>query len=448
MTDSGSAKKIGEPWPKPPPPPRSIFTLLEELLGCVFGNLEFYQGALHYWLMWRLPQIVELTRAAPGLKFHYCAATPRDLYRDFNRLFLLPDLLTIGQCGPLLMPEPLFFLHDFDKTWPNVDGKHNALAGIACKPDRPVPNEMLPFLRFYVAPLAHLERIVYVPLSTMLSGPTPESTPLEAAALHLEHVMKTARDDGLPFGGSSVKERTIEALEQFSKPNAPESLPMHRPDDPAPPDFTNMQRRDGRLVEPDALYPIVDSRWTSRDILAFEFYLSRCLDSMLLVGGEWADMLPVPGHHFDLQLPYIQDIPPDALAAAIGEDHRAFRKFRTSISTALSEAFSSLGSNEFDKKIRQIQHDVIDAGLTDLNQQWEDFKNTRLLRFGLYTTLAIPIEIGLYHSKSLAEVAALLTAWGAGSVITEILKRKGETNKLRDESMYFIWRIKDSAKRR
>jgi hypothetical protein len=447
MSDNPNTTGKGDSWPKPPPPPTTIPELMEEMLGCVFGNLNLYQGTFRYWLMWRLPQLVELTRATPGLKFHYCAATPRDLYRDFIRLFLLPDLLTVGQCGPLLVHEPLFFLHDVDKTWPNVDGKHNALAGIACKPDRPIPDEMIPFLRFFFAPLAHTGRLLYAPLGTMLSGPTPETTPLETAALHLEQVMKQSSEDGLSFGGFSVKDHMIEAKAEFSKPNAPKSIPMQRPNDPPPPDFKAMERRDGRLVAPDALYPIIDPRWDARDVLAFEFYLSRCLDSMLVVGGDWAKMLPSPGYHFNIRLPYVEGIPPEALARAIAEDPTAFRAFRKTMSQALTEAFASVGSQNFEKEIARIQKDIIDDGIEELNRQWQDFRKTRLLRFGIYSLLTVPIEIGMYTGKSLAEVAALLTTWGAGILFAELRERKAEGKGLRAEPMYFIWRIKNKTRK-
>jgi len=434
-------------WPEPPPPPKTTADLAQEMLGCIFNNLNLYQGALHYWLMWRFPEIISLTRSTPGLKFHYCAATPRDLYRNFPRLFLLPDLLLIGQCGQLLMPERLFFLHDFDKTWPNVDGNYNALAGLARKVDRPIPDELLAFLRFFFSPLAPTGRLLYAPLSTMLADHTPDLTPLDQAGYHLDQMAKRATADGLPFGGFSTKERMIAAKQELSKPNAPESIPMSRPDDQPPPDFQNLHCRSGRLVAPDALFPLVDPRWTSADILGFEFYLSRCLDAMLLLSGRWATNIPSPGYNFNIRLPYIEGIPPEALAEAIADDPTAFRAFRKTISHALSEAFTSVGSENFDREVSRIQNEIIDDGINSLNRQWKNFTKTRLARFGIYSTGAIMLEIGLYTGKSLAEVAALLTLLGASSVFAEIRDRTPEAEKLRKEPMYFIWRIRNKARK-
>lgn len=447
MTENAKDDGDASPWPEPPPPPKTTAALAQEMLGCIFSNLNLYQGALHYWLMWRLPQLISLTRATPGLKFHYCAATPRDLYRDFLRLFLLPDLLLIGQCGPLLAPESLFFLHDFDKTWPNVGGAESSLAAIAGKVDRPIPDELLAFFRFFFAPLAPTGRLLYAPLATMLSDHTPDLTPLEGAGSHLEQMAKRAGTDGLPFGGSSMKERMIAAREQLRQPGALKSIPMAQPDDPTPPDFKNLQCRSGRLVAPDALFPIVDPRWSPAEILGFEFYLSRCLDTMLLVSGRWANALPSAGHHLNIRLPYVEGIPPEALAGAIADDPVAFRAFRNTVTHALSEAFASAGSENFERELTRIQREIIDDGVDSLNGKWRDFTSTRLARFGLYSTGAITLEIGLYTGKSLAEVAALLATWAASAILAEIIGRTAEARQLREEPMYFIWRLRSKARR-
>ena len=57
------------------------------------------------------------------------------------------------------------------------------------------------------------------------------------------------------------------------------------------------------------------------------------------------------------------------------------------------------------------------------------------------------LEIGLYTGKSLAEVAALLTAWAAGGVFAEIRDRTAEAGKLRNEPMLFIWRLRNKARK-
>jgi hypothetical protein len=437
----------GGPWPEPPLPPKTTADLAQEMLGCIFNNLDSYQGALHYWLMWRLPQLISLTRGTPGLKFHYCAATPHDLYRDFLRLFLLPDLLLIGQCGPLLVPERLFFLHDYDKTWPNVDGNRNALAAIAGKEDRPIPDELVAFFRFFFAPLAPTGRLLYAPLATMLSDHTPDLTPLEETGYHLEQMANRSKAEGLPFGGFSMKERTIAAAEQLRQPNAPESASLSRPGDPPSPDWKNLHYQNGRLVAPDALFPMVDPRWSPAEILGFEFYVSRCLDAMLLVGGRWANTLPFASHHLNVRMPYVEGIPPEALTAAIADDPSSFRTFRKTISHALSQAFASVGSENFEKEVARIQNEIIDDGIDLLNRQWRDLTKIRLARFGVYSTAAVMLEVGLYTGKSLAEVAALLAIGAAGSVFAEIKDRTAEAGNLRNEPMFFIWRIRNKVRK-
>lgn len=437
-----------DPWPKPPAPPDTIATLAGEMLGCLSSCPQLYQGALRYWLMWRLPQILQLLRGEPGLKFHYCTSQPQDLFRDFTRIFMLSDVLVIGQSGPLLCPEILHFLHDFDKTWPNVDGTHGAMQTVARKPDRPLPDEIAPFLQYFFAPFAMTGRILYAPFSTMLAGRSPNDGSFEAAIAKLDEALSRTANDGLSFG-FSLKQRIQEAKRELYKEDAPESIPL-MPDNQAEDDDKLIDRmpnrqaecRQGRFVNAGEVVPLVDPRWKPADILAFEFYLSRYFDTMMLVSGQWAGSIPTPSHHLDLRIPYVEGIPPEALAQAIYEDPGGFKKFHQTISTALSEVITSSGSEQFIKELKRIQKDIVDDGVAKLGQKWREMMKIRFARFGAYTSAAVGIEIGLYTGSSIAEVALKLATTAATSAFIEIAQRYSEKHKLKEQPMHFIWKLK------
>ena len=85
----------------PPPPPRTVAGLMNEMYGVFDSCFALYQGMMRYWLMWRLPQIIDTIQATPGLKFHLCS-TYQGLLQNFLRIFVLPDVLVIGQSGHVL----------------------------------------------------------------------------------------------------------------------------------------------------------------------------------------------------------------------------------------------------------------------------------------------------------------------------------------------------------
>jgi len=420
------------------------------MLGCVASCPALYQGMLRYWLMWRLPQMLSLVRGAPGLKFHYCSSRPHDLFNDFPRLFMLSDLLVIGQCGPLLQFEKLQFLHGFDKTWPNVDGTQDALSAIAGKADRPVPDDIAPFLQFFFAPFASTGRVLYAPFSTMLAGPSPDDSSFESAISLLEDALEQSSEDGLPFG-FSIKQRMQDAKRTFEQANAPESVPLV-PDEQSQATTevltTEMVCRQGRYVRPGEIAPLVDSRWQAGDILALEFYLSRYFDTMFLVSGQWAEKVPHTSYNLDLQIPYVKGIPPEALAQAVFNDPEGFKAFRSTISKALAEALKSSGSDEFGKELKRIQADIIDDGVAQLNRMWREQMKHHFFRFGAYTLGAVNVEIGLYSGNSLMEVALKLASTTAASLLLEIGQRLfSERPRLKAQPMYFISKLRSRAKR-
>jgi hypothetical protein len=119
------------------------------------------------------------------------------LFRDFVKLILLPDLLVIGQTGPLLDFERLTYQHNLDRPWPEVDSTQGdaGLWAIASKPDRPVPDEILPFLAYVFQPFLPTGRVLFAPLATMLAPPNSLEQSLDGVGSLLKEAMENVRPE-------------------------------------------------------------------------------------------------------------------------------------------------------------------------------------------------------------------------------------------------------------
>jgi hypothetical protein len=430
--------------PKPPPAPRTPEALMQEMYGVFDSCFALYQGMMRYWLMWRLPQIVDAIRNSKGLKFHLCA-TYQGLVRNFLRIFLLPDLLVVGQCGHVLKRELLHYEHPFDRPWPNVNGTHPGLAAIGGKADRPIVDGVLQFVYEWIRPLSLSGRVIFAPFTTLLAGSTVESLHPSATMALLHDALEDARPDGLP--GITLQDRMEAAKELFAQnpeiksvqlgaPNgSPEDQELKSLWDPA-----RMELKYGRYFWPDQPIDQIDPTWGPAEIVAFEFFMASHLGCMLLVAGDWCDTIPAPIHSLNLRIPYIDGLSAPVLAKAIAEEPAAFQEFHSAITSALAKAMDARGSDAFSKELDRIQRDIIDGAVTRLERKWKEMAHKRLARLGQYAIRTIGVTVGLHFAFSPAAFAGLIFTSGA-SLLQEIEKRIGETTTLKENPMYFVWKI-------
>jgi len=433
-----------QPRPQPPPPPRTPEALMQEMYGVFDSCFALYQGMMRYWLMWRLPQIVDAIRDTPGLKFHFCASY-QGLLHNFLRVFLLPDLMVVGQCGDVLQHEMLHYEHPFDRPWPNTDGTHPGLAAIGGKPDRPIVDGVLQFVYEWVKPLSPTGRVLFAPFTSMLAGSAIESLLPSTTMALLHDALVTARPDGLP--GITIQDRMEAARELFQKNPDLKSVPLGPPKD-SPEDKrlkalwdpANMELKYGRYFWPEQGIDHIDPTWGPREIVAFEFFMATHLGCMLTVAGDWCDCVPAPAHSLNLRIPYVDGLSAPALAQAISDDPAAFQEFHSLITTALEKAMDARGSESFSREIGVIQRDIIDNAVAKLNRKWQEIANKRWLRFAQYTLRSVGVTVGLHFAFSPAAFAGLIFTSGA-SILQEIEKRMGESAAMTDNPMYFIWKL-------
>jgi len=286
MTDQKANRPI------PPPPPRTVEGLMNELYGVFDSCFPLYQGMVRYWLMWRLPQIVDSIKGASGLKFHLCA-TYQGLLDNFHRVFVLPDLLSVGQCGDVLHHEMLQYEHPFDRPWPNVDGTHPSLAAIGGKVDRPLVDGVLQYLYEWVRPLSPSGRVLFAPFTSMLAGPNITSLSPTTINNLLDTAMAEAQPEGLP--GKTIGDALTQAAAKLSSHPEGTTVPL---DDfvvsseshlaKSKLDISRMELKYGRYFWPDTPISQLDLNWGPAETLAFEFLVANQLQTMLVVVGDWS----------------------------------------------------------------------------------------------------------------------------------------------------------------
>ncbi len=403
-----------------------------------------YQGMLRYWLMWRLPQIINSIKESPSLKFHL-SATYQGLLENFLRIFILPDLLVIGQSGHVLQYEMLQYEHSFERSWPNVDGTHPALSAIGMKPDRPIVDGVVQFLDEWIRPLSPSGRVLFAPFTTMLAGSTLDSLSSEIITELLKSAISDAKPEGL--SGTTIRDTMEQAARELESHSDKKSVPLdlteglrERNDLWNKFDLNKMELKYGRYFYPGIQISQPDPIWGPAEILAFEFFLANQLGSMLVVAGDWCNVVPTPAYKLNLSLPFVDGISVPLLAKIITDDPETFGNFRKTISSALLEALNARGSEDFSRELKRIQRDIIDDGISKLNGKLDDFKKMRLARFGQYAVRSIRIAIGLYFMFSPAALAGLFTT-SIGSIFIEIEKRIAEKREMKENPMYFIWKI-------
>lgn len=430
---------------KPPPPPTTVAGLMTELLGTLDSAAGLYQGAVRYWFMWRLPQIVSAIRGAPPLRFHMCCASIADLHSQFVRVFLLPDLLVVGQCGPLLDFELLQYSHPLEHNWPCIDGRPpSGLHVISGKMDRPLGDGIVSFLHECIRPLAPTGQVAFAPLTTLLAGPEPVHLSPEATRAEIERASHIAKSDGLPTG-KTLRDCMDEARRVLRSSEQRDSIPVSELMGDVPKgsfglDTHDVENRAGRVVPKGAMTSRPDPVWSPGDILAYEFLLATQMGSMFVVAGDWTSLLPPTAYSLNLRIPYIEGIHPVTLATAVGDDPEAFVDFRKTITRGLKEAFESRGSEAFGRELARIQSEIIDGGIDRLDRKWRELCRQRFIRVGGYTARTVSITVGLYFAFNPAALAGMFGSM-AVSAFEEWGRRVAEQAQLKGEPMYFIWQL-------
>jgi len=432
--------------PKPPIAPTTIQSLNKEMLGALDVSLKglgLFQGTLRYWMMWRLPQLISAIQSTSGLRFHLCTASYKDLLQNLARMFLLPDLLVVGQCGLLFNYEMLQYEHPLEHQWPVVDETYEpGVSVISGKADRPFLHGLFPILDEWIRPLCSTGAITYTPYSTLLAAPQPSALSLDAVQTILSQAVSNAKPTGLPCE-MTWAQRMERAKRELENNPTLKSVPLQSPS--VPEDLGDRllrkgKNRHGRIAISDDDIFQFDFSWQPADILAFEFYMSAISNTMFIVAGDWCEFVPRPGHELNLTIPNIEKADPIILANMIADDPDVFMSFRKTISTALLEALHARGSENFTNAINRIQAEIIDDGVATLYKRWEQLNRKRLKRLVFHTTKALPLAIGLYTEPSPSVIAGLFGTV-AESIYTEIDKRRQETAEFKTDPMYFIWKI-------
>ena len=126
--------------------------------------------------------------------------------------------------------------------------------------------------------------------------------------------------------------------------------------------------------------------------------------------------------------------------SAIEEEADAYRDFRHTVSNALMEALDKRGSEGFSRELARIQRDIVNDGVDRLQRRWKELGGRRRARLGQYATRTLSVSVGLYFAFSPAALAGLMGGT-VFSAFQEVERRIVEQRELREEPMYFIWKL-------
>lgn len=153
---------------------------------------------------------------------------------------------------------------------------------------------------------------------------------------------------------------------------------------------------------------------------------------------------------FELELPFVDNLPPDEILRVRAESPESFENFRTNLRLAASEVKALPGTEDFAHAVAEIRASRIDPLVSQLSV------DAGVLRKQLRTKLAIdlPLVIG---SSALAAFSPALLGSAAGTVIgsltaVDLVKDVKETilqkQRLRTNPYHFIFRLQQESENR
>jgi hypothetical protein len=145
-----------------------------------------------------------------------------------------------------------------------------------------------------------------------------------------------------------------------------------------------------------------------------------------------------------LNIPFLDGINIDTIAAIKKDNHDAFSSFSRSLMDAVNGIKSALGTEGFEREIRSIQRDQIDAALSDVGKTFRRIKTSSALRkSGILISVLGLSAVAFFLA---APAAALVT--GAAASVAAMVKERADQLKeqgdLEDKKGFFLWRLQEA----
>jgi hypothetical protein len=147
---------------------------------------------------------------------------------------------------------------------------------------------------------------------------------------------------------------------------------------------------------------------------------------------------------FSLQIPFLDGIDLDTLGR-VKQDHRdAFESFSRLMLDALNTVKSSIDTGQFAADVRNVQRNLIDAGLSDVDKTYKKLTAMSSLRKKGMLVGLVGLNAAAFLGLPQMAIVSGLAAAGVKMVADKIDELK-EANQLRELKNYFLWKLRGSA---
>jgi hypothetical protein len=156
--------------------------------------------------------------------------------------------------------------------------------------------------------------------------------------------------------------------------------------------------------------------------------------------------------HFQLMLPFAEDIPVKQLLKLRQREEEAFFRFQAAMHRTVAEIRSQRGEMA-NQDARSLYGDMIRPRLAELDQKVKEAKRdlVRQPAASLAGTVAV-LGSGFFSGALAAELQAIIGALGAYKIVHDLAAKTIELSDvkkaIRHDDMYFLWRARNLARRR
>lgn len=155
--------------------------------------------------------------------------------------------------------------------------------------------------------------------------------------------------------------------------------------------------------------------------------------------------------HLTCLVPFLSSVSPDELMKLRTEEADAFISFRQAFAKAVDEHIKSEDGQLDEQDAREIFKEILEPELARLNQKVNTaskslFKKSRAGVLGWTAAISAGFYFGFVESSLIAAAKALGLTKVAADLAAGLMASSGEDS-IRNENMYFLWKIRNRAER-
>ena len=149
-----------------------------------------------------------------------------------------------------------------------------------------------------------------------------------------------------------------------------------------------------------------------------------------------------------MDLPYLNEAPFELLNNLRRDYEDSFEDFRSDLKKAIikyRETFVGTEEKHLRKRAAEIRTDIIEPACRRLERQYRRivrYRSVRLITGGIIGTIPVVLQIlGISYYQILATVVGVTSLGAIGKETSDFLQ---DFDRMKDQSMYFIWKLKHS----